>query len=77
MNKRFRKIGNTYVAIHYFENKVFLVEDTAGELEVKIWIGRKAVVQVERHNGEEINAATFVAKYSRAVAKLHSQTPYA
>ncbi len=77
MDKRYRKIGNTYVAIHYRENKVYLVEDTAGELEVKMWTGRKAVEQVNRHRGQEIDAATFVAKFSNAVAKLYSQTPYA
>lgn len=77
MKRRYRKIGKTYVAIHYDETKVFLVEDTYRELEVKIWHGKKAVEQLDKHNGVDISAAEFVSKFSIAISKLHSQTPYA
>lgn len=77
MKKRFCKIGDTYVAIHYSENKVFLVEDTPKQTEVKIWIGAKEVKHINGYHSTPIDEATFAAKYSGVVAKLHAQTPYA
>lgn len=75
--KRFRKIGDTYAAIHYKEKKVYLVEDTGTELAVRIWTGQKAVDQLDRHLGKDIDERLFCEKFSNAVAKLASDTPYA
>lgn len=77
MRKRFCKVGETYIAVHYNENKVFLVMDTPKQIEVKTWIGSKEVKHIDSYKSEPIDEATFVSKFSGAVAKLHSQIPYA
>jgi hypothetical protein len=77
MEKRFFKVGDTYIAIHFYENKVYLCEDSDKQLEVKVWNGKKTVAHVNKHTGKEIDEATFVEKFSGAVAKLGNDTPYA
>lgn len=78
MKKRFFKLGKNYIAVDYEQKTVHLVIDRPNELEVKIWTGDKEVQSINKYRGlVEIDQATFATKYSSAVAKLHSQIPYA
>nr|WP_321357214.1 hypothetical protein [uncultured Draconibacterium sp.] len=82
--KAFFKLGDSYCAVDREKKQVIICVDAAGDstnsetLAVKIWTGKDAVESVESMvKLETIDQATFAAKYSGIVAKLHSQTPYA
>jgi len=77
MENFFGKIGNTYVAIHYNEDKVYLCRDDEKSTDVQIWKRKEDCHHIESHNHlKPIDKELFVAKFSACVAKLHSQTPY-
>lgn len=76
--KRFCSIGDTFIAIHYQTKKVYMCRDNGSVTESRILTGKKEIRNIEEYtNIKDIDEATFVAKFSDCVAKLHSQTPYA
>ncbi len=78
MKKRFFKIGTSYLAVDYDKKTVHIVVNKVSELEVKMWTGDKEVNSIAKYrNRVEIDEATFTEKFSTAVYRLHTESPYA
>lgn len=74
---KFIKIGNTYAALHFGTNTVYLVCDEPDYLKVHVIKSEREIENMESYNtAVEISAHLFQEKFSTVVSKLHNDTPY-
>ena len=75
---KFIKIGNTYAALHYDTNTVFIVCDEPASYKAQVIQSEREIENMESYNtAVEITVELFQEKFSAVVSKLHNDTPYA
>ena len=78
MKKKFLHLGNHYIALHYNTNTMYMCVDNPKNYQVHVTQSAAEIENMESYlNAKEIPEELFVAKFSKVVSIIHSQTPYA
>ena len=84
MKRKYFKIGIHLIAVHRDTNTIYLCGYNDGDLELKVIHSRNEIENLERYlykkDGsceEEITEKEFQKVFSKVLAKIQSQTPYA